>query len=149
VGNMTGSACLKKTVTRTNTTTTMTNMTTRRMGRCHAGEQTTGRTQLQRLQCCPRAIRWGRGVEDVDCRPPHHRHHRQQQQLPPRRGGIVPPHPVCPVPPDAAHHCQCLWPRSTAAARGLLGRGRTCGGGGGGPRLCTSLSDPTWGGQWE
>ncbi len=43
-----------------------------RMGRGHAKEWTMGGIQLQQLQCCQRAIRWGRGVEDVDCQPPHH-----------------------------------------------------------------------------
>ncbi len=101
VGNMMGSVCLKTTMTRTNTTTTMTNMTMRRMGRCHAGEQTTGRIQLQRLQCCPWAIHWDRGVEDVNCWPPRHCRHRQQQQPPLGGWGIMPP------PSGLSHPTRC------------------------------------------
>jgi hypothetical protein len=42
-----------------------------------------------------------------------------------RRGGgaSCPPPPVRPIPPDAARHCRCRRPRSTAAARGRLGCG--------------------------
>ncbi len=59
-----------------------------------------------------------------------------------RHGGGVscPPPPVrpipldaarrCPVPPDVARHCQCHQLPLTAVARGHLGHGRTCDGGG-------------------
>ncbi len=59
--------------------------------------------------------------------------------------------PVRPVPPDAPHQrCRYCRPWLMVAARGRLGRGRTRGGRGGGPRCCThsSGSDPTWCGRW-
>ncbi len=143
----TGSAC-------STTTTTTTNTMTRRMGRGHVRERTMGGNLTMMVAMlstgCPLAA-WGIGHQASAPTPPPPSLMTTMTMIAATVGGrCAPPPPVHPVPPDAACHCQCRQPRSTAAAWGHLGCGHMRGGGGGGQCLCTcsSGSESTRGRWW-